>query len=648
VIQKVPLPNSGSHKRRKTVQALVITGVLAACIGGSALLFQSPSGAPSAPPPESTWLEHQEAEARAAVRAAPHDPRVQLALISLLTSAGRRNDALDAAREAHRSLPDDESIQLALADLFVSTVRLADAAALLQPSIEHSPAHRVRLASVQVRAGRREEAVKTLSRLLDPTPAIALEAGQICLDALRPDLALPFLRRAAAAPESPNAPATLGLCLMLLGKYQEAAETLARAEEQTRDVASLQYYLGSAIRLTDNRERLPEVAEHLRRAVELEPNSALHHYELGLAYVQLRDWPNGAIELEKAAELKPEVAEYQRDLARIQAHEGHPTAAAVARSRYLRILSDAPAAVALLEPLVRKHPQDLPLALELGEAYYDSWLTPKTLALLHGLEAKRPDDQDVITAVFRGERASKHDGNALKALDRLLELQPDKLDLLEERADLLNRLNRYEEAEALLARLRDLEPANAARHYRYALALTQWSSRPNRIELAEQSLREVIRLSPTDPEGYHRLGLVLLNSKRPQEAITMFRKALDLSPGMTETTRALARAYALLNDTARSEEMFRLYRALNAQDDEQKQLEMPSSLHRATREEHLKLATFYARTGRFETAVSELEGVLHASPQDQQTRRLLISLYGHLGRFQRQYEERARLTSSSG
>jgi tetratricopeptide (TPR) repeat protein len=589
-------------------------------------------------------LERQETEARASVQSSPQDVRAQLALITLLRTAGRRYDALDAAREAHRLLPEEEPVQLALSELLISTARLDEAEALLEPAADRSAAHRARLASVQLRAGRRDEALKTLARLPDPTPVVALEVGQIYLDALRPELALPFLRRAALSMASPEAQAQLGLCLLRLAHYTEAAETLSRVVEQTPNAGSLHYYLGSATRLTDNRERLPVAAEHLRRAVELEPNEALHHYELGLCYVQLRDWPNAAEELAQAAERKPEVAEFQRDLARIQKRQGQPTAAAVAQSRYLRLLSDSPAAIALLEPLVRQSPQDLPLSLELGEAYYDSWRTPKTLELLHKLEERQPDNPDVITAVFRGERASKHDELALKALDRLLVLQPERPELLAERIVVLQRLNRYEEAEGLLTKLRDREPNNPARHYQLALALMKWSSATDRMAVAERSLREVIRLNPTDADGLYRLGLVLQNTQRPQEAIRFFRKALDLSPRMTDAVRALARAYAMTNDKARSDETFRLYNALNAQDEEQRRLEMPSSLHRARLIEHQQLADFYVRTGRFDSAVAELEGVIHATPGNIEIRRLLVSLYGHLHRFQRQYEERVLLT----
>lgn len=644
----MPQPHSGPHKRRVVIQALLITGVLVASIGGGALFYRAPHQAANAPQPGKTWLARQEAEARDAVRATPQDPHAHQTLITLLQTAGRRYDALEAAREANRLLPEDEALQLALADLLINTARLDEATALLRPTAERSAAHRVRLAGAQLRAGRRVEAQKTLAGVVDPTPAVAREIGQIYLDALQPELALPFLRRAALATASSESLAQLGLCLLRVGNYAEAAETLARVVEQSPSVGSLHYNLGSAIRLTDNRERLPEAAEHLRQAVELEPNVALHHYELGLAFVQLRDFPNAAAELSQAADLKPEVAEFQRDLARIQKRQEQPTAAAVAQSRYLRLLSDAPAAVQLLEPLHQKSPNDLALSLELGEAYYDSWRTSQTLVLLHQLEAQQPKNPDVITAVFRGERASKHDELALEALDRLLVLQPEKPELLEERIDLLQRLNRYEEAEALLTKLRDREPENPVRHYRLALALTKWSSAKDRLAVAERSLREVIRLNPSDPDGHYRLGLLLQNTQRPQEAIPFFCKALDLSPRMTDAVRALARAYAMTKDTARSEEAFRLYNALNAQDEEQKRLEMPSSLHRAKPSEHQQLADFYVRTGRFDSAVAELEGVLHAAPGNMEIRRLLVALYGHLHRFQRQYEERVLLTPPGG
>lgn len=589
----------------------------------------------------------REAALRDGIRTNAGDLEAHLALVALLVGEGRRYDALDAAREASRALPDQPRVQEALANTLVATARLPEAIAALRKLPKHDPRVRVRLASVLVRDGRRAEAVALLDRLPIPSTQTSIEAGQVYLDALRPDAAVPHLRSAVAAlPDNDDAQALLGLALILSGQANEATRVFEQVAERAPETAVIQFYLGSAIRLTDDVHRLPEAAEHLRRATELDPTAAVYFYELGLAHVQLRAWPSARTALEQAAALKADLSEVQRDLGRLYAREGEPARAAVARSRYLRLAGAAPQAVRDLEPAVRSHPGDLALSLELGEAYYDSWQTPKTLALLHKLEAADPKNETVLAAVFRGERAAGHHAKALASLDRLLKLTPDDAGLLDQRVDLLQRLARYSDLETLLTQLRDQEPENPARHFELGQALAQWSTRPDRMEAAEASFREVVRLQPNAAEAHYRLGLTLERTRRPEEAVRSFRRALDLSPKMTDALRALARGYTLIKDKERSAEAFRAYRYLNALDEEQRRLEMPSSLHRATPEERKRLADFYVRTGRFESAVSELEAVRYAHPEDREAQRLLAALFGHLRRFQRHFEERRGLADA--
>lgn len=595
----------------------------------------------NAPPTARTAAVQREASLRSAIRTAPRDPRPHLELIRFLGTERRYCDALDAAREAHQLFPESGAVREALAEALAVTARLPEAVEVMRPLAKVDPAHRVRLAGYLVRDGRRGEAVTELARLGRPSPEVALRAGQVYLDALRPESAVALFRVAhEARPQNTDAQAHLGLALILSGRYVEAVEVLDALVGRSGDVGALQYYLGSALRLSADLNRLPEAADHLRRAAELEPNAPLYHYELGLAHVQLRDWSAAASALERAAVLKPDLAEVQRDLARLYDRQGDPVRAAIARSRYLRLLGDAPAAVRELVTLTKKHPADLSLALELGEAYYDSWQTPSTLALLRRLEASHPEDARVLTALYRGERAANRDEKSLQALDQLLKLTPQGTELLVERAELLQSLGRYAELEALLTQLRDREPENPARHYQLGLVLSQWSTRKDRTELAEASFREVIRLRPEDALGHYRLGLLLMSARRAGEAIPHFRRSLDLSPRSSDTLRALARAYVMTNDKKRSEEAFRAYRVLNARDEEQKRLEMPSSLHRATAQERERLAEFYVRAGHYEAAVTELEAVLHARPGDGAARTTLAALYGHLRRFQRHFEER--------
>lgn len=638
-----PLPRPVPSKRRR-IPALI--GLAALTALGVTLIARPRERAPQTATAPAAGPGPREAALRSGVDASPENAESQVALIALLSGEGRHYDALDAARAASRALPADLRVQEALANTLVATARLPEAIEDLRKLPKLDPRIQVRLASVLVRAGRRSEATAVLDRLQSPPARVSLEAGQVYLDALRPEAAAPHFRRAVAAlPNDTDALAHLGLALLLSGRADEAARVFTRVAESSAESAAVQFYLGSAIRLTDDVRRLPEAETHLRRATELDPTAALYHYELGLAHVQLRNWPGARAALEQAAALKADLSEAQRDLSRLYAREGESALAAVARSRYLRLVGAAPQAVRELEPLARAQPDDLPLSLELAEAYYDSWQTPKTLLLLHKLEAKDPGSELVLAAVFRGERAAGHDAKALEALDRLLKLTPGDTDLLDQRVDLLQRLARYEELETLLTQLRDQEPEKPARHFELGQALAQWSTRPDRMEAAEASFREVIRLQPNAAEAHYRLGLALERARRPAEAVRSFRRALDLSPRMTDALRALARSYALVNDKERSAEAFRAYRALNALDEEQKRLEMPSSLHRATPAERKRLAEFYLRTGRFESAVTELEAVRYAHPEDQEARRRLAALFGHLRRFQRHFEERQGLSS---
>jgi tetratricopeptide (TPR) repeat protein len=173
--------------------------------------------------------------------------------------------------------------------------------------------------------------------------------------------------------------------------------------------------------------------------------------------------------------------------------------------------------------------------------------------------------------------------------------------------------------------------------------MSRWPERAGAAEAAADSLKNAVELRPDHSESRYRLGLVLLNAGRATEAIPHLRRALDLSPRMTDAARALGRAYALSGDRARSADMLRLYGALVQQEQEQKRVELPSSLNQATADERMALAEFYVRHHRSQNAITELEVLVRRHPDHAGARRRLEKLYGHARRFQRQYEERRLL-----
>ena len=111
---------------------------------------------------------------------------------------------------------------------------------------------------------------------------------------------------------------------------------------------------------------------------------------------------------------------------------------------------------------------------------------------------------------------------------------------------------------------------------------------------AEPHFRAEAELRPGSPEAAYKLGLVLLNLGRKDEALTELTRANQLAPDMPEILLELARA--LLAAGRLEEAEGRLQRLL--------QLEPASDLARAA---HFQLAQICRRTGRDAQAKQHLE-----------------------------------------
>jgi tetratricopeptide (TPR) repeat protein len=119
-----------------------------------------------------------------------------------------------------------------------------------------------------------------------------------------------------------------------------------------------------------------------------------------------------------------------------------------------------------------------------------------------------------------------------------------------------------EQLEQLLAEQRPAGLRKCAEQYREAVALApqDWVLRHNQAELlrsigdiseAEAGLRKAVELLPHDSLGHLALGLLLVQSHRPQEAIGQFDEVLQVNP---KSVAALD-AYALaLNELGRRDE----------------------------------------------------------------------------------------------
>ena len=213
-----------------------------------------------------------------------------------------------------------------------------------------------------------------------------------------------------------------------------------------------------------------------------------------------------------------------------------------------------PEAVRAYRQALARDPQNLQalgdLAAALGEL---GRLDDADRALDRALELA-PERADLHLARAGLERRRGRPAAALAEADLALSLDPDSLDAVLERADLLARLGRGDEAAAELA-----------------AALERWGDHPRAairyadlVELpagdlgsAEARLRRALDREPWSGEGWRALGETLRRAGRPEEALAAYREGLGRQPRDASLRTRLARLLAALGRPADAERELR-------------------------------------------------------------------------------------------
>jgi tetratricopeptide (TPR) repeat protein len=153
---------------------------------------------------------------------------------------------------------------------------------------------------------------------------------------------------------------------------------------------------------------------------------------------------------------------------------------------------------------------------------------------------------DLLLHTDRLDDAETHLKRAL-ALDPHLALADASLGLLRARQ------LRLTEARQHLQRSLAKDPQSYLAHYYYAFALSREGMNeeqlvggyaPETARSIRAALNKAIELAPGFPESYHLLGFVhLAMDERLDEAVTLLKRALALSPGRYEFTNVLAQVY---------------------------------------------------------------------------------------------------------
>lgn len=127
---------------------------------------------------------------------------------------------------------------------------------------------------------------------------------------------------------------------------------------------------------------------------------------------------------------------------------------------------------------------------------------------------------------------------ALACYLKVVELQPDHVEALNNIGHLQQQLGRTDEAVTSYQRAIAIRPDYAEAHYNLGIALRE----QRKFEEAIASNREALRHKSDFPDAYNNIGLLLAEKGRADEAILNYRKALGLRPDHASALNNLASA----------------------------------------------------------------------------------------------------------
>lgn len=294
----------------------------------------------------------------------------------------------------------------------------------------------------------------------------------------------------------------------------------------------------------------PEAAAaELRRSIELKPSLAEAHLALGLALGQSGQLEAAAVEFRTALRLRPAFAEAHKRL-----------------GVTLRRLGDDRAALAEFEAAAAADEKD-------PEAWYHLGLARKSHENVSG---------------------------AIDAFQRAIALKPDFEKARYNLGIALRLAGRTEASRQELTEVKGLREFRARLSESKLLIVRGVEALDkDRISEAAQHFEQAAKQTPELPTAWHYLGVARYRAGDVPDAVTAWRKALDLQPDYPQTHNSLGLMYAGEGDMKKAEAEFR--QTVDSDPD--------------NAEGHYNLGLALARLGRLAEAASELREAVSLKPQ---------------------------------
>jgi tetratricopeptide (TPR) repeat protein len=590
-------------------------------------------------------------------------------LLALLQSRSNKTDEAEVSfKKAIEADPDAMNAQLGLGSFYQSHNRLAEAEQQFRHAIDVDPknsAPHAALVRLLMQQGKRNEAEAFLKQtkkdLADNSDGYRMLGDFYFAIGDLDKAAAEYASLHSDHPKDPVVKKNYIQILILKNRLDEAAKLNNEILKSTpHDVEALVYKGQIQMRHND----AAGAVQALEAALKNDPNSAVAHYQLGMAYSQQRDLRHAESEWREAVRIKPDMTDAQRLIAGMEISRGEIDAvtqtadqiiqsqpdsadgylirslAEVARQRYAAAQKDAeearsrapqnfapycqlgsvqlaqkhfPEAEKFYQQALEKDPSSADALSGLMNTYAAQNEFDKAIAAANAQISKSPNSSNfydlLATALFEGKKDYRGSESALR---KSVALDKSNIDALEKLGRVQIRQGAMDQALATyLQALKD----NPDQVSFYVLAGELYEAKQN-WDQAKAMYQHALSQSPDNPLASNNLAYVLLeqggNVDVAMGMAQTARRGLPNSPNVADTLGwAYYRKGIYQSAINQFQEAIRLNERAGAPDD-------------AVFHYHLGLA--YQKSNKLPLARQQLEKALRIKPDNPEARKALSEL----------------------
>jgi tetratricopeptide (TPR) repeat protein len=478
------------------------------------------------------------------------DPKNMWTYIELARAHVFAKDTAAAEETLQKALtidPRSTEISVTLGDFRVTTGKPDQAEIIYKQALEIAPENEdiyLRLAGFYQRDSKWAEVEATLEKLAsvkpqDEKPHIYL--GDFFTWLGQRDKALASYQRATELkPGSTVARDKLISHYLDSGKVEEAeARTKAILEKNSKDLSGR--FFDARIRLAKG--NADEAISLLQGVVKDEPQLAVAHHFLGVAFMHKRQTAQARGAFTEAVKLDPNLSETRTALAVLYLSEG-----------------SADLAIEQAQAAIQLNPLNVRAAIIAGDAYLHKRDFAKSRQVYEAIAQALPKEPVGPYRLGLVARAEKKDAKALAYFEEALNRKPDAIEPMAQIAIIKNAQGKSNEAQERVTRQLEISPNNPLL---YNLLGQLWLMSKD-IGQAETAFKKAIELDTSFLAAYLSLGQLYQQAGKLDQAAREYDAVIQKDPKVVEAHMLLGIIHGLRQDYGKAQAEYEQALKLNS------------------------------------------------------------------------------------